>query len=204
MSIPETLAGMDWAVGVPYFLGALSIAATLLPAWIWTRWWVRLCDFPRFQIALVALTIIVVLPAVRFPATLAEWLFLGVLIGVVFWQLTWVGPYFPGTARAVQSCKGTEPANERIALLTSNVLLTNRGANRFLEIIQKTSPDVVLAVEVDERLEHTTRAGSRLDTRTKFGTRSPMDMDLPSSRDWSLSNPKFGFFLIRQSLFDLD
>jgi len=150
MSIPETLAGMDWAVGVPYFLGALLIAATLLPTWKTTRWWVRLCDFPRFQIALVALTIIVGLPAVRFPVTLPECLFLGVLIGVVFWQLTWVGPYFPGATRAVQSCKGTEPANERIALLTSNVLLTNRGANRFLEIIHKTSPDVVLAVEVDE------------------------------------------------------
>jgi endonuclease/exonuclease/phosphatase (EEP) superfamily protein YafD len=150
MSIPETLGGMDCVVGVLYCLGALSIAATLLPVWQTTRWWVRLCDFPRFQIALVALTIVIVILAVRFPATLTDWLFLGALIGVVFWQFTWVGPYLPGTARAVQSCNGTEASNQRIALLTSNVLLTNRGANRFLEIIHETSPDIVLAVEVDE------------------------------------------------------
>ena len=131
-------------------LGAMSIASTLVPIWRTTRWWVRLCDFPRFQIALVALTTVVILSAISFPATLIEWLFLGVLAGVVFWQFTWVGPYLPGTGRSVQVCKGTDPANERISLLTSNVLLTNRNTSRFLEIIHEASPDVVLAVEVDE------------------------------------------------------
>jgi endonuclease/exonuclease/phosphatase (EEP) superfamily protein YafD len=150
MNISETFGGMDSAVSVLYCLGALSIAGTLLPIWKTTRWWVRLCDFPRFQIALVALTVILVLAAVRVPETLAGWLFLAALAGVVFWQLAWVGPYLPGTARAVQSCNGTEAANERIALLTSNVLVTNRNANRFLEVIHEASPDIILAVEVDE------------------------------------------------------
>lgn len=150
MSIPETFREMHWAVGVLYSLGALSITATLLPIWKTTRWWVRLCDFPRFQIALLALAIVFVLPAVRFPTTLVEWLFLSALVGVVIWQSTWVGPYLPGTARALQSCNGSEGANQRITLLTSNVLQANRGADRFLEIIHDTSPDVVLAVEVDE------------------------------------------------------
>jgi endonuclease/exonuclease/phosphatase (EEP) superfamily protein YafD len=150
MNILETLGELDWAVGVLYCLGGLSMTATLLPVWKTTRWWVRLCDFPRFQIALIALAIVVALPAIRLPTTLVEWVFLGALVGVVIWQCTWVGPYLPGTARAVQSCNSSEAANERIALLTSNVLLTNRGADRFLEIIHEASPDVVLAVEVDE------------------------------------------------------
>ena len=137
-------------VGVLYCLGALSITATLLPVWRTTRWWVRLCDFPRFQIAFVAVVITMALLATRFPASLMEWLFLGALVGVVIWQSTWVGPYLPGTACAVQSCNESEEGNARIALLTSNVLLTNRGVDRFLTIIHDTSPDVVLAVEVDE------------------------------------------------------
>lgn len=137
-------------VSLLYCLGTLSLIATVLPIWKTTQWWVRLCDFPRFQIALVALTTVVVLSAVSFPATLAEWLFLGVLVGVVFWQFTWVGPFLPGTARAVESSNGTAAPNERIALLTSNVLLTNRNTNRFLEIIHEASPDIALAVEVDE------------------------------------------------------
>jgi hypothetical protein len=136
-------------VGLLYCLGTMSLIATVLPTCKTTLWWVRLCDFPRFQIALVALIIVGLLPAVSFPATPAEWLFLGVLVGVVFWQLTWVGPFLPGAARPVASSNGTEAPNERIALLTSNVLLTNRDANRFLEIIHEASPDVALAVEVD-------------------------------------------------------
>jgi endonuclease/exonuclease/phosphatase (EEP) superfamily protein YafD len=128
----------------------MSLIATVLPTWKTTLWWVRLCDFPRFQIALVALIIVGVLPAVSFPATPGEWLFLGILVGVVFWQFTWVGPFLPGAARAVESSNGTEAPNERIALLTSNVLLTNRNCSRFLEIIHEASPDVALAVEVDE------------------------------------------------------
>jgi endonuclease/exonuclease/phosphatase (EEP) superfamily protein YafD len=150
MNIPEKLGGMESAFSALYFLGAIAIAATLLPFWKTTRWWVRLCDFPRFQIALVALTITVVLSTLRFPATLAEGTFLGALIAVVIWQFTWVGPYLPGTPRSVKSCNGTEAANERIALLTSNVLLTNRSTSRFLEIIHEAKPDIVLAVEVDE------------------------------------------------------
>jgi endonuclease/exonuclease/phosphatase (EEP) superfamily protein YafD len=150
MSIPETFWGVDSAVSALYYLGAFPIAATLLPFWKTTRWWVRLCDVPRFQIALVALTITVVLSTLRFPATLAEEVFLGALIAVVIWQFTWVGPYLPGTPRAVKSCDGTEAANERIVLLTSNVLLTNRSTTRFLEIIHEAAPDIVLAVEVDE------------------------------------------------------
>ena len=137
-------------VGVLFGLGAVCIAATLLPIWKTTRWWVRVCDFPRFQIALVALLIVAVLAVFRFPGNLADWLMLGSLIGVVIWQFTWVGPYIPGASRAVQSCSGSEAANERIALLTANVLLTNRDADAFLKIIHETSPDVVLAVEVDE------------------------------------------------------
>lgn len=147
MSIQEALG---WPAGVLYCLGALSIIVTFLPMWRTTRWWVRFCDFPRFQIAVLALVVLLALLAVSFPATWNEWLFLGALVGAMIWQFTWVGPYLPGTARAVKSCDGSEAANERIALLTSNVMITNRGADRFLEMIHKTGPDVVLAVEADE------------------------------------------------------
>ena len=141
---------MEWIVGVLFGLGAFCVLATLLPIWKTTRWWVRICDFPRFQIAVVALAVVVALGVIRPPLTMVDWLILGSMIGVVLWQFTWVGPYLPGAARAVQSCNGTEASNERLALLTANVLLTNREADRFLEIIHETSPDVVLAVEVDE------------------------------------------------------
>lgn len=141
---------MDWIVEGLFGLGALLIVATLLPVWKTTRWWVRVCDFPRLQIAIVSAGIVVMFATVRFPFNPVDWLFLGALVLVIVWQLTWVGPYIPGTARAVKSCERDEVAGEQIALLTTNVLLTNRNSNRLLEIIHETGPDVVLAVEVDE------------------------------------------------------
>ena len=50
---------MGWLSVVLHILGLLAIIATLLPLWRTTRWWVRILDFPRFQVALVCLTILI-------------------------------------------------------------------------------------------------------------------------------------------------
>jgi endonuclease/exonuclease/phosphatase (EEP) superfamily protein YafD len=141
---------MDWIVFLLLVVGLLAGLATILPLWRTTRWWVRIWDFPRFQIALVALLVLVVTPLLRPPTNLFDWLFLGSLLGVVIWQSTWFGPYLPGAPRAVQSSARRESDLNRIALLTTNVLQTSRGAHRFLEIIGDVDADLILAVEVDE------------------------------------------------------
>jgi len=141
---------MDWIVGGLVVLGALATVATIIPIWKTTKWWVRVCDFPRFQIAMIALAVFVAFVVVRLPSHAADWLFLCTLGLVIVWQFTWVGPYVPGSARAVKSCSGTEPEAAQIALLTTNVLLTNRNSALLLDIVHEAGPDVVLAVEVDE------------------------------------------------------
>ena len=124
---------MTWMVGVLLGLGAVCIAATFLPIWKTTQWWVRVCDLPASRSLSLLCLLLRSLRSFAFLGNLADWLILGFLVGVVIWQLTWVGPYLPGAPRAVQSCSGTvKAANERITLLTANVLLTNRDANRFL------------------------------------------------------------------------
>ena len=141
---------MDWIIFLLLVLGVLAGLATILPLWRTTRWWVRIWDFPRFQIALLALLVLVGTPLLRPPATLLDWLFLGSLLGVVIWQFTWVGPYLPGAPRAVASCARNESDLNRIALLTTNVLQASRGAQRLLKIIGDVDADLILAVEVDE------------------------------------------------------
>jgi hypothetical protein len=89
---------MDWIRAVLLGLGALTVAASVIPFWRTTRWWVRICDFPRFQIALLALMLLVVTPFLRPPAGALDWIFLGSLLGVVIWQSTWIGPYVPASS----------------------------------------------------------------------------------------------------------
>jgi endonuclease/exonuclease/phosphatase (EEP) superfamily protein YafD len=186
---------MDWIVGGLVCLGAFATFATLIPIWKTSKWWVRVCDFPRFQIAIIALAVLVAFALVRLPTHPADWLFLCVLGLVVVWQFTWVGPYIPGSARAVKSCSGTEPEAEQIALLTTNVLLTNRNSDRFLEIVHDTGPDIVLAVEVDEWWANRLLTGLR--------ARYPNKMCYPLSNGYGLAlfsrleliEPKIRFLL---------
>jgi endonuclease/exonuclease/phosphatase (EEP) superfamily protein YafD len=103
-----------------------------------------------FKIALLALLILIVTPLLRPPTGLFDWLFLASLVGVVIWQFTWFGPYLPGAPRAVQSSTRIESDLNRIAVLTTNVLQSNRGAQRLLKIIGDADADLILAVEVDE------------------------------------------------------
>jgi endonuclease/exonuclease/phosphatase (EEP) superfamily protein YafD len=186
---------MDWIVGGLVGLGALAIAATLIPIWKTTKWWVRVCDFPRFQIAMIALAVFIAFAVVRLPTHPADWLFLCALGLVIAWQFTWVGPYIPGSVRAVGSCTGTEAENEQIALLTTNVLVTNRNSDLFLEIVHEADPDVVLAVEVDEWWVNRLWAG----LRTKY----PYKICYPLSNGYGLAlfsrleliEPKIRFML---------
>jgi hypothetical protein len=79
---------MQWLIVTLYALGSLAIVATILPLWRTTRWWVRLCDFPRFQIAVLALAILLLLPLLRRPNGVAEWAFLIALGAAFLWQMS--------------------------------------------------------------------------------------------------------------------
>jgi endonuclease/exonuclease/phosphatase (EEP) superfamily protein YafD len=141
---------MYWLILVLYLLGGLAIVATLLPMWHTTRWWVRVCDFPRFQVAVLAVAILVALPLLRRPQGAAEWAFLLALAGAFLWQMTWIWRYLPGAPREVKAGSAPPGAPERMALLTTNVLVPSRGADQLLDIIVAADPDLILAVETDE------------------------------------------------------
>jgi endonuclease/exonuclease/phosphatase (EEP) superfamily protein YafD len=140
---------MDWAAFIVYLLGGLLLVATALPLWRTTRWWVRIWDFPRFQVALVILAILVAWPLVR-EVTSFDWMFLGALAAAVAWQVSWVWRYLPGAPREVRKAASESGDARSVAMLTANVLQTNRRVDRLLQIVVDADPDLILAVETDE------------------------------------------------------
>jgi endonuclease/exonuclease/phosphatase (EEP) superfamily protein YafD len=163
---------MHWLIIALYALGSLAIMATILPLWRTTRWWVRLCDFPRFQIAVLALAILIVLPLSRRPNGAAEWAFLIALGAAFLWQMSWIWRYLPGAPRDVKAGHAASGAPERVALLTTNVLVPSRGADRLLDIIVAADPDIILAVETDEWW--CARLAEGLQSRYPHGIRYPL------------------------------
>ena len=163
-----------------YLLGAAIIAVTILPIWRTTLWWVRLCDFPRYQVAALALVVLVAMPLALGPLSAAE-LCLLIAVGVAaLWQVAWIWRYLPGAPLEVPSSdsRGGSP-RDRITLLTTNVFQDCRDASRLLQIIYNADPDLILAVETDEWW------ASRLTEALR--TRYPHGMTYPLSNGYGMT-----------------
>jgi endonuclease/exonuclease/phosphatase (EEP) superfamily protein YafD len=130
-----------WALSLP------PIALTLLPYFRTTKWWVRVWDYPRLQLA-----------AWLVGAGAAQLLFLAAggssllllvaTAAALVWQLWWIFPYTPLHRRQVPGAPGGA-ARDEISILVANVLQDNRDAPAFLRCVETVDPDLLFAVETD-------------------------------------------------------
>jgi endonuclease/exonuclease/phosphatase (EEP) superfamily protein YafD len=136
---------------VLFLLALILLLLTVLPLSIHRAWWVRALDFPRLQIA--ALALIWLLLWLIIPHQGQPWLMLAVLavLGVLVYQCYWI---FPNTelhrqevARYDRLIDGAHPT---LKLLNSNVLMTNRDSEPLLALIRQHQPDIVITLESDQ------------------------------------------------------
>jgi endonuclease/exonuclease/phosphatase (EEP) superfamily protein YafD len=133
-----------------YLIGTLLLVATILPLWPTSRWWVRLCDFPRFQIVILTAAVIVLLPVLGWPLSPPEIAFIFVIFAALLWQLSYVWRYLPLAPAEVENSSAGSDSPQRISLFTTNVLQISKDSGALLEIVTRANPDLVLAVETDE------------------------------------------------------
>lgn len=137
-------------------LTGLLVLCTLLPMVRSGVWWIRGLDFPRLQLTAVSALVLVaqlVLHPLDDPWTFA---IVGANAGVLAWQAWWIVPYTRLKAVEVEPC--TDREAPRLRVLASNVLMTNRDADRLVALVRKEQPDILIAVETDAWWE------ARLDT----------------------------------------
>ncbi len=140
---------MTWLTTVLHSASVPAIVVTLLPLWHTTRWWVRIWDFPRFQVALLCAAILLAWTLAG-PPTPVDWFLIAAVAAALVWQTSWIWRYLPGAPREVGNAKVRRGNADGIAVLTTNVLQNNRDADGLLRIIRDADPDVALAVEADE------------------------------------------------------
>lgn len=131
------------------FIGASVIVTTVLPLLRRDTWLIRIWDFPRPQIAFVALvTLLAWLLSQGVSATIGIWWLPAAMAICLLYQIYKMLPY---TRLARQRVEPSERANKKssISLLFSNVLMTNRNAAGLREIIREADPDIILTVETD-------------------------------------------------------
>jgi len=136
--------------------GLLALVLTLLPLSRARVWWVRLWDFPRVQLGVLGLASmaawVATVPALEWPEVALTASVGGAVLShaVRVWRYTRLAP------REVQRAHAAAP-ERTLSLVMSNVLQTNRDAERLVRVLGDADADVVLCVETDrwweERLD---------------------------------------------------
>jgi endonuclease/exonuclease/phosphatase (EEP) superfamily protein YafD len=137
-------------------LGAVAVIATALSLVRAKAWWIRIWDFPRVQLFVAAGAALAAWTGGTMLEGVADLAVHGALGGVLVLQGAAIWRYTRLAPREVQRSARTDPAR-RVALLESNVLQTNRDADRLIEITRAADADVMVFVETDawwqERLD---------------------------------------------------
>lgn len=113
-------------------------------------WYTKVLDFPRLQYLIISFFCLILVGLIKRKWNLFYlFLVLGLLSSIVIHSIKIV-PYFLGE-KVVPDVEGHENGASSVKIIIANVLMTNRNYDQFLELIKKHDPDVVLAMEVDER-----------------------------------------------------
>jgi endonuclease/exonuclease/phosphatase (EEP) superfamily protein YafD len=120
---------------------------SILPLWRTDRWWVRLWDFPRLQVAALLLAAAIGLLFVKLGRW--RWPLIAAAIAALTWQLTHFLAYFPPYPKQVHSAHSCAPGRQ-LSLLNANVLMTNRDYPALLRLVAQRQPDVLLLLEADQ------------------------------------------------------
>ncbi len=134
-------------------------------------WWIRMFDFPRMQVFIIGL---LVLGAFFFFWSVKTWAggaVLGVLVFGLLVQAYRIVPYTPLYPKEVLDSPRANP-DSTIALLVANVLMSNRKADRLLEIIRARDPDIVITLEPDDWWEGQLRV---LEEDYPYTLKAPLD-----------------------------
>jgi endonuclease/exonuclease/phosphatase (EEP) superfamily protein YafD len=137
---------------------SLTLAVfTVVPLLRSERWWIRIFDFPRLQIAMASAAVLLAL-ATRPADGWAFWVAVVLASATVLTQLGYVLPYTPLWRKETKDAEGGHPT---LTLLMANVLMHNRRSEPLLRFIQQRRPDLVVLDEPDAWWEGALRALER-------------------------------------------
>lgn len=149
----------------------ILLIATLLPLWRNPHWLVRGMDFPRLQLAAVAIVLIPIQLISLDLSSLQAWVLVSITLVCLAWQLWWIIPY---TTLWPEEVKKTNSSNldRKLSILTANVLTSNRRVDALLELVREYEPDVLVTLESDKWWQQHL---DTLETKMPYCMKCPLD-----------------------------
>lgn len=127
----------------------LLTAMTMLPRSRSSRWWIRVLDFPRFQLLIASLVLLTLLLWFLEPFSALTATLVALTFGCGIYQGYWILPYTRLSSKEV-GWANTDKVGESVRLVCANVLTPNRNAEELIRIIGNCSPDIILTLESDQ------------------------------------------------------
>ena len=121
---------------------------TLLPIWRYEAWWVRSLDFPRLQLFVVSLFLLLLEALFLDLSHFTTWGLLIVVLSCLVYHVWWIIPYTRVFPVEVKSAARTD-SQRMIRIMTANVLTPNRNAKALFELVREKVPDILVTLESD-------------------------------------------------------
>lgn len=134
------------------FFSVLMLLPTIASISTLDQWWVRAFDFPRLQISVLILAMLIFSVTIYSYDDLWHYLLSLLLLLSFFYQAANIYPYTIFARRQVIKYKGKDK-KRHVSILVSNVLMTNRKYERLLNLVREQDPDVLLTLETDKGWE---------------------------------------------------
>lgn len=130
--------------------GAIAVILTILPFIAVDYWWIRVFDFPHFQ--LTVLTFLAICAYfIRFDIkSEIDYTFVVVLIGCFSYQLSKIYPYTQIAAYEVLKNTKSNP-DQSLKIFTANVLQKNEKVDKLESEVNRYDADIMLFTETDLR-----------------------------------------------------
>lgn len=168
----EIMDKMDKLLGIAWKSAALFIVvSTLLPIIQSDEWWIRWFDFPRLQLLLLGIILIGLQLLRRQGISGFHAVIIAALIAAIGYQAYRIFPYTQFSAKQVKDAV-KEGSGAVIRIVTANVLMDNRMAQKYLTVLNDINPDIILTTEADQWWSEQLQA---LDSSYPYHIKIPQD-----------------------------
>lgn len=131
------------------FSTIILVIFTLLPTWRHEAWWVRSLDFPRLQLFVISLFMLLMEVVLLNLSSYATWSLLIVTLLCLVYHTWWIIPYTRVFPIEVKSAVNLD-SQRMIRIMTANVLTPNRNAKALIELVRENMPDILVTLESDQ------------------------------------------------------
>lgn len=139
------------------------------------EWWIRIWDFPRMQLFIIGLIVLIAYIVFSDFSIWTTYLIVLFLITSLVYQFIQIIPFTPIYPKEVLQTDNYDKGSS-ISVFVANVLMKNRNYQELLNLIDENNPDIFLSVETDEwwkekldEIEHEYRYSVKIPQKNTYG-----------------------------------